>query len=211
MSRWVIGGLCVSAALLCLGLGIRFASGRGQGQSSELKPIGLPAAGEWCDIKLPVTKVECSTSGCVIDAFGLQDGKRTGLRIKTNWFGPDTSAKRTDGLPNIRFKDAGVVFEPQGEATINLLHLQAKLYGHPVQTFELPKEIPLTAATLGGDPDKLRDEAVKLKVFHGGDEEGDPQYFELFVNFHLDEGYVELAEKDPDYRLGVLRSFGAHF
>jgi len=104
-----------------------------------------------------------------------------------------------------------VVFEPQGEATINLLHLQAKLYGHPVQTFELPKEIPLTAATLGGDPDKLRDEAVKLKVFHGGDEEGDPQYFELFVNFHLDEGYVELAEKDPDYRLGVLRSFGAHF
>ncbi|HZL25000.1 MAG TPA: hypothetical protein VFC39_00555 [Acidobacteriaceae bacterium] len=87
-----------------------------------------------------------------------------------------------------------------------------RLYGSPRTSFLLPLWVCFTAVTLAGDPARIDTEIVKFKLFHekgSTDEEEGPQYFEMFLNIDLPLCFVELNEKDTEFRAGVLNALPA--
>jgi hypothetical protein len=66
-----------------------------------------------------------------------------------------------------------------------------------VPSFEL-QPIPLQGENEGG--------LAKIKLF--GNTDSETEYFEVYLNVNFKEGWAELAEKDPDYRLPMVRTLG---
>ena len=92
----------------------------------------------------------------------------------------------------------------------NFASALTSLYGSPRSSFLLPLSLSFTAVALAGNPARIDTEIVKFKLFHetgSTDEEEGPEYFELFLNVDLPSGFVELNEKDTDFRSGVLNAF----
>jgi hypothetical protein len=174
----------------------------------ELRPIGLPVEEGWVDIKLPVTDVACSSAGvCRITALGLYQGQKAGITIKTMDIGPSSGFSNPQPIPR-KPVPGGIVLESQGEPTLILLRMLSSLYQHPVSNFDLPKELSFSAMTIEGDPKDVEDEPLKFKVFYRDGQPEGPDYFEMYINPDLPHGFVEFAEKDPNYRLPILRAFG---
>jgi hypothetical protein len=174
-----------------------------------LRPVGLPNNSGGVDVDLPVTDVQCVVSdGCRIKALGLYKGQQVGINIRFPGIQPNTSAQNHSGRSLIAELSGGVILEPQGTSTQNLLRMLSALYRHPRSRFAPPGELRLAAVMLAGNPADLKTARLEIKVFHG-DDERQRDYFELFINTDLPHGFIELAEKDSDYRLPILRSFGA--
>lgn len=68
---------------------------------------------------------------------------------------------------------------------------------------EFVDSILCQAVALQGDPTKLKDGAVRMKLFF---DNGNPEeYAELFYNLDVSAGYAALNEKDPEYREPLVK------
>jgi hypothetical protein len=174
----------------------------------ELLPISLPEEAGWVDIRLPVTDVSCKSKGvCRITALGLYQDQPAGITIDTADIGPSSSVSHPLPIPR-KATPGGIVLESQGEPTLNLLRMLSSLYQHPVASFDLPKELKLSALTLEGNPKEIETAPIKFRVLYHDDQPDNPDYFEMYINPDLAHGFVEFAEKDQGYRLPILRAFG---
>jgi len=100
-----------------------------------------------------------------------------------------------------------VEFRSLGEQSDRLLAALDELYGTKQRAKKMGAQTEFAAISLGGDPVHLRAAPVKLKLFFESDDES--RYAELYLNIDMGTGTVELAEKDPDYRLAIVRALGA--
>lgn len=208
--------LCSITFVVVLAFGVVYF---GRARAQQLRPVGLPTEKGWGDVTLPITRIDCaSLSDCTLIAMGLHNGRHAGIQIRIHDVDPNKSfqadpskggikASQTKG--GIKASQNGVVFTSLGDPTLQLMKLLSSLYEHPTEQFALPKQVGTTAITLQGDTSDLKQNAAKIKIFHDDNNPDGPFYFELFVNVDLPNKTIELAEKDPDYRMGVLRSFGA--
>ena len=57
---------------------------------------------------------------------------------------------------------------------------------------------------LGGDPTAVPRQSLKMKFFFNS--EGESRYAEVFINLDFDAAVGQFHEKDPEYRLPLLRS-----
>ena len=108
-------------------------------------------------------------------------------------------------------KDLGVVWyrgtvtiKSAGKSTEAFVRALAKAYGKAAPPFALT-ERQLTAIALGGDPRNAYAGKVELKLFCESEREN--EYAEIYLNFDLSKRVVELHEKDPEYRVAVLKFF----
>jgi hypothetical protein len=174
----------------------------------ELLPIGLPVEAGWADIKLPVTDVACTAKGvCQITTLGVYQSQTVGITVKMTDIGPSSGFSHPQPVSR-KATPNGMILESQGEPTLNLLRLLSSLYQHPLSDFDVPKELKFSAITIEGDPKDVENAPLKFKVFYRDDQPEGPDYFEMYINPDLPHGFVEFAEKDPEYRLPILRAFG---
>lgn len=90
----------------------------------------------------------------------------------------------------------------ESDAFINQV---AKLYGIEGSAKQFRKNIPAQVVGLANDPTKMDSMPIKMKFFFSPDED-ETLYSEVFINIDLKNKTLEFNEKDPEYRLPLVRS-----
>ena len=83
----------------------------------------------------------------------------------------------------------------------------AALYGVPAPNLRMVDAISFTGIALQQDDVDMESGPIKIKLFgRNSDEEIErDEYFESFFNLGLTSGFVFWNEKDPDYRVPLIR------
>ncbi len=170
---------------------------------------------DWLDVRLPVEEVEKISPGHFrVVTQGLYNGQTLGLTFDFRNVDPNrdflNNLGKTDA-GDIKATPSGIVVISQGEPTANFVRAYAALAHKSLSGLTVPSTLNFNAINLEGDPQNIPDGASKIKVFHADDDSAGPYYFEAFINPEVPKGYIEFSEKDPEYRDGLLRSFGAKF
>ena len=113
---------------------------------------------------------------------------------------PGWRGSTPQGFPKPLF-GGKVVVESVGPRTEGFVRALAKSYRQSVGSYE-STFVSLTAISLEGDPNQVRSQPVKLKVFYESPNEA--EYAEAYINFDLPRGIVQFHEKDPGYRRAVI-------
>jgi hypothetical protein len=204
----------IAAALIVLFL--LWANHRERKQAPSLREVEWPNLKDsWLDVRLPVEEVKKISPGHFrVVTQGLNNGQTLGLTFDFKNIDPNRDFLQNLGKPNageVKATPGGVVLTSQGEPTANFVRTYAALAHRSLSGLTVPSTLNLNAINLEGDPQSIPEEAGKIKVFHADDDSDGPYYFEAFINADVPKGYIELSEKDPEYRDGLLRSFGAKF
>jgi hypothetical protein len=100
---------------------------------------------------------------------------------------------------------AGVVtIRSLGAESDALVRVMDTLYEAKVQPTTMVKAAQFAAITLNGNPSKLSDGEVAIKLFF--ESESEDRYAELYLNIDAPKHRVELHEKDEAYRAPVIRA-----
>ena len=216
---------CYTSAMLRIGLGITafclivwLALSVGQSYVKRRTDLGLRAVewpslkDQWLDVNLPVREVKQISPGHFrVITQGVYDGEVLGLTFEFNGIDPNNAFLANPSEGKITATSNGVVIISQGTPTANFVRAYAKLANKSLSKLSVPDNLNFTAISLGGNPRDVDMAQSKIKVFHADDQAEGPFYFEAFINPDVPHGYIESHEKDPDYRDGILRSFGAQF
>jgi len=97
-----------------------------------------------------------------------------------------------------------VTFVRSGTESDQLLKILDRLYGTKLAPKAMVQSFPLDAIPLQGEETGF----AKVKLF-GNSNGNENEYFEVYLNVNFNEGWAELAEKDPDYRLPLVKSLAA--
>ncbi|MDZ4695089.1 MAG: hypothetical protein SGI86_08050 [Deltaproteobacteria bacterium] len=89
----------------------------------------------------------------------------------------------------------------------NFVRVMDGLYGTGFGALKMTNRIALLAVSLAGDPAHPELGLVKLKLFHG-DEKSDG-YAEAYFNLDVGGLKMQLREKDPKYRVAMVRALAA--
>lgn len=104
----------------------------------------------------------------------------------------------------------GVRFFSMGERSDRLVAAISKLYGSDEINTRMIEEVRFTAIALHQGEMDLAFEPVKLKIFGRDGEPFDEEfYYESFFNVDLPHRLIFWNEKDPDYRISLLRGISA--
>ncbi|MDI7157980.1 hypothetical protein QMM42_16140 [Leptospira santarosai] len=93
---------------------------------------------------------------------------------------------------------------PQEPYTKNFIVALAKAYSVPVPVNSLRNEIELVSILLKGNPRDLLHSKLLFKCFYDTEERKN-LYSEFYINIHLGQKRLELAEKDFDYRPNIVK------
>jgi hypothetical protein len=84
------------------------------------------------------------------------------------------------------------------------------LYDVGTGVSRMASEVTFTAISLEGNPGRLQEGRLKLKLFYepesATEDEAGERYAEVYLNIDLSASRLELAEKDQDYRLPLLQA-----
>lgn len=104
----------------------------------------------------------------------------------------------------------GVIFRSLGKISDDLITALAKLYELDLGVLQMVSEETFTTIALQRAEIDFDHHAVRLKLF---DRDSDPfvegDYYESFFNVDLPNGFASWNEKDPDYRVPLIRALGA--
>ncbi|MEM6551416.1 MAG: hypothetical protein AAF750_04730 [Planctomycetota bacterium] len=115
-----------------------------------------------------------------------------------------------------------------GDESDRFLAMLAELYGIPAETPRMTDTLLLAAVSLEGDPERRARQPMKLKLFYEAEDDwadptiSDPDdmtpdivdddvedplsYAEVYLNLSIRDHQITLAEKDPEYRAGLIRA-----
>ena len=82
-------------------------------------------------------------------------------------------------------------------------------YGIDGESREMPELVETMIVSLGTNPDAIRQEPLKMKMFvepYGGENE----YAEFFLHVDLPGQVLQFHEKDNEYRHNLIRAFCRH-
>jgi hypothetical protein len=162
------------------------------------------------DFGLPIISSSVSEDGeAELLVGGLIAGELIELRFHVK-AGILPNDLMNENLQSVEALHDGIKMRLDGEPGRNFVRFLAKCYGSPRTSFLMPVVLSFTAVAIQGDPAKLANELVKIKLFHEAgstDEEEGPDYFEMFFNADLPNRMLGLNEKDMDFRPGVLNAF----
>lgn len=167
----------------------------------------------WCDLVLDIVRDKRGTAGLFsrngrlleIEALGsiADQDNEIGIGVSLPLEGWD--AKRIDDDFTVYWGRIGLF--SIGQPTIELIRLYKRWFGDQTPTPRVMESADLLAVSLSGDPAVVAEKGLlQTKVFFdtGSENASDEEYSELFVNFDLPERRLELHEKDPDYRKGLV-------
>lgn len=154
------------------------------------------------DVRLSVTSIVVSDSTTTYVAQSSYQGHDVGLIVSV----PKQKKSANSGF------DEGLVLKRNGQASDQLLVALGTLYKQPADsTLMFTDSLLVTYADLsllgkaltGGKPGLESEDAQQYKLFFESKDGKD--YAELYLNVNEKEHWVELKEKDPEYRPVVVK------
>lgn len=136
------------------------------------------------------------------EAKGLYHGRPVRFEFI---FGPDGNKWEKSGSSELTLYSGFGKFMSRGETSDRLLEAMAHEYGLKAAARKMAKATVVGVISLQGDPAEPLKHPLKLKLFFA-DDESSPLYGELFLNLDAAKHRLTLAEKDPDYDAGVIRT-----
>jgi predicted alpha/beta superfamily hydrolase len=156
---------------------------------------------DFVDIGLAITKVKRSLDGTVsVVARGMVEGTVIGLMVDVL---PDWKPQEIEGggcfyWGRLRYRSLGA----ESDAFIAAL---SRLYGIGEPPRAMAPRIDVNAVGLNHDPRALASVPAKMKAFFYDDGPDDRQA-EVYTNIDLQAKRLEFHEKDPEYRLPLVRA-----
>lgn len=136
-----------------------------------------------------------------IRVLGKHKGRQLGLEIvlSPTW----KAGSLGENVPLVTYR--GVIsYRSVGSDSDVFAQVLDEIYGTKVGLKTMSKETQFTGISLGGDPRDLDSGAVKMKLFFESDKEA--EYAELYTNIRLADHRLEICEKDPGYRLAIVKA-----
>ena len=84
----------------------------------------------------------------------------------------------------------------------------AALYELPAPRRAMANFTEVSAISLQGDPERVLDEPVTLKLIFGAHDDSPIPYAELYLSIDVVERRILLKEKDPEWREAILEGLG---
>ena len=158
----------------------------------------------FCDILLAIRAVTFTAEGaCTLAAVGRFEKTEVGIAVRIQ---PGMRPGFLDSrLDRTAFFRDSIRIRSIGAASDRFLAALAKLYEVPLVNPVMRREVVFTSFSLAGDPRKLREQYVQMKLFHDDAATFD-EYCQLYFNVNLPRREVELREKDSDYRSSVIKA-----
>ena len=135
-----------------------------------------------------------------VDARGLHQGELVGFRAV---IGKDWLPRLVAGT-NVTLYWGHVELLSVATASDALVRVLDELYGVRGGADAMRERVNCAAVALSGDPPSVATQRTNMKLFMNSD---DPDgAAELYLNVDVASGRIELHEKDPDYRVNVIRA-----
>jgi len=161
--------------------------------------IGNEDEGWGADITLSIIEKSENDTAKIYKAVSLCNGKELGLMVSV--------PKRKEGAKGF---GQGISLRSIGAPSDFLLQTLSKLYKQPLgTTATFVKDINVTYVNLKEFAKAVTGQegqytaANQYKLFFEGKD--DEEYAEVFLNVNSEENWIELAEKDEEYRPDLLR------
>jgi len=168
---------------------------------STTPPIQFGSEQGFVDIDLPISGLTQQDGRMRFDARGMDASQSVGFRfvLDDSW-----RAQAQPGSKLVVYWGAGA-FESLGGESDRFVSMLAKRYGLRSQgELRMLSAIRVAVVGLGDDPSKAMRTSTRMKIFlHDGDQE---RYAEAYVNVDAARGMLEFHEKDPEYRINVVRA-----
>jgi hypothetical protein len=166
----------------------------------EITSIGENFEGAFEDLVFAAQSVEQTEDRLTVTAVGVHNSREVAFRaVVAKGMIPGVTAS---GLNREAFKESGVVLERVDARSDAFMSVLAELYGAEENGGEMGARTKWVAFPLEGNPANLATTHVSFKLFCESEREED--YAELFLHLDIPNHRVELHEKDPGYREGVL-------
>jgi len=133
------------------------------------------------------------------------NGRKVGLAVKLlSEVGPCFDADMNLIRKNVY--RAGVSFRSLGQVSDDLITALGDLYELGIGALRMVPEETFTMIALQSGETDLATDAVRMKLF-GRDAEtfDEDDYYESFFHVDLQRGVASWSEKDPDYRVALVR------
>jgi hypothetical protein len=156
------------------------------------------------DIDLPLDKFQWADDGGLnIEARGRLHRKivAIGIRLDAAWV-----PEELEESPITLYWGTGEI-RNLGATSHQFVRALGELYGQNLTGKRMPDSVPVKAVGLNDDPRLLPDQPVKMKLFF--EPENEEGYAEVYWNIDVGKQLVEIHEKDPEYRLNILRALSA--
>ncbi len=172
------------------------------GASGAEPPKGkLSVADGFVDIDLPISKTESSFDKPVsIVARGKIKGSVVGFAVDIDSEWAENPIEDTDAS----FYWGKAHLRSIGADSDSFSRLLAGLYQLPCAEPRMPARIDVGVVGLANDPRLLKTNPTKMKLFFNVDSE--ENYAEVFLNIDFKSGVLQFHEKDPEYRIPLLRA-----
>lgn len=154
------------------------------------------------DVDLPLIGSASTAGGHEFRCRGKVDGRAMSFAVQ---LGVDWEAQPFGDSGNVVYWGTGSVSSNgvEGDALIALLAVH---FGHDSFAEQaMLQRVDAQVVCLSGDPRRLPDEPLRTKFFFHGEGE-EQRYAEVFVNISASDAVIQFHEKDPGYRLPLLRA-----
>lgn len=141
--------------------------------------------------------------GQVLHAAGVHQGQVVGFEL---YLGPTWERISVGDVLPIETYRGVVMYRSLGQESDRLVQTMNALYRTRLGVSKMSAEATFTGITLGGDPRRLSEGVVKIKLFF----EPGPEdlYAELFTNIDFGSKKIYVTEKDEEYRLPIIKALG---
>jgi hypothetical protein len=167
-----------------------------------LKGVEVKKEEGFVDFCLPISETKIVQNFRHIVARGRFNGKSVGLEIII----PSDMKQglRFDGEEIKIANTYAAALGSIGMESDEFLNLMGESYGLNISKGFSPNKIFFTILPLETENFDIEKQSINTKIFF---EQSQEQYAEMFLNIDLPTGYIELKEKDPEYKKNILANF----
>lgn len=169
----------------------------------SLKEINVNEETDFVDLRFTITKYsQDEFKNHILEIKGLFKKDIVGLEIALR---PDLELGIVnDEVDSSKFYKEGINFYSIGEISDNFISALTDLYGFDITNLKMKDRIESTIFILSGNPDNIKTDFIKTKIFFDDEDEND-LYSELYANINLKDKTFELREKDSEYRQNIIK------
>lgn len=170
--------------------------------ASDYPPASLGKEDGFVDISLSISKTETLPDGTrrFVVKNKLREQK-VGFVLELS---PRWKVKPTENNDVIFYWGNANILSVGAESDAFISQV-ASLYGITGVDSKFKIKIPAQVVGLANDPKKMDSMPIKMKFFFNPDAD-ESLYSEVFINIDLRKKVLEFNEKDPEYRLPLVRS-----
>lgn len=170
----------------------------------RLPALKISGEGGWADLEFHLLGHEMQDE----DGFHLfcaaahHDGRPLAFNIlwPTIWnFDPPRGAPR-----GVFSHNGNIAFVNAQPLEKNFLEILAQLYDVPAPKHGMANFTEVSAVSMRGDPERVLNETVTLKLLFGAHEESEIPYAEAYLTIDFPNRTVLLHEKDPEWRGAIV-------